>query len=100
MAKTSQVKVSSARTSSARSRTSSSRNNCAAPSAVLARRTPARGSSRTEVVEDKGLYSNLRQAATALQRATSALRRAEPEPPKRRAASWPRSVWRSARRRL
>jgi hypothetical protein len=35
---------------------------------------------RTQVVQDKGMYRNLRQAATALQRATAALRPAEPEP--------------------
>jgi cobalamin biosynthesis Mg chelatase CobN len=35
---------------------------------------------RTQVVEDKGLYRNLRQAATALQRATGALRPPPPEP--------------------
>lgn len=35
---------------------------------------------RTQVVEDKGLYRNLRQAATALQRATRALQPPEPEP--------------------
>jgi hypothetical protein len=35
---------------------------------------------RAQVVEDKGLYRNLRQAATALQRATGALRPPPPEP--------------------
>lgn len=35
---------------------------------------------RSQVVEDKGLYRNLRQAATALQKAASALRPPEPEP--------------------
>jgi hypothetical protein len=38
---------------------------------------------RTQVVEDKGLYRSLRQAATALQRATTALKPEAP-PPKRR----------------
>ena len=35
---------------------------------------------RAEAVQDKGLYRNLRQAATALQKATNALRPPEPEP--------------------
>ena len=35
---------------------------------------------RGQVVEDKGLYRNLRQAATALQKATGALRPPPPEP--------------------
>ena len=38
---------------------------------------------RTQVVEDKGLYRSLRQAATSLQRATTALKPEAP-PPKRR----------------
>lgn len=35
---------------------------------------------RTQVVEDKRLYRNLRQAATALQKATGALSPPQPEP--------------------
>lgn len=35
---------------------------------------------RTQVVEDKGLYRNLRQAATSLQKAAGAIRPAPPKP--------------------
>jgi hypothetical protein len=38
---------------------------------------------RTQVVQDKGLYRNLRQATTALQRATGALSSPQPEPKQR-----------------